>query len=442
MLNFRLFNRLFYLLTKVKLFFSFPDITSYSNFAKIIWLIKLRWILISIYSLLCIAGYINWNLTPSALILSMGLLGLFGIFNLFTYLIFVLNPKPVTPLFLGFQLIIDALVFTILITISGGLSNPFISLYLFFSALGALLLNSYYAWSFQVLLHGLVCMHQLAYIRYTDTLSDSPRWDSIFGSHLSMILIWLALRSLGNFMEGSFQKFSQSQIHTAKQERLRAIGALAAGFSHEFSSPLNVAKIQMNRLQRLLCFDKVDEIREKNTNESLELIMQSLVKCESVLLAMNSSQLDFRNQVLKSIHLQTFISEITNAWRIDQPTSKLNLVLSETGYITVSALNFAQVLINLLDNAFQANPSGETYVTLARKLTNYYVTIENEGSKFSSFVLEKQGEPFVTTRTNGTGLGLYVAQLFADNCGGTLEVSNSLKGARVTLCIPVEETNS
>lgn len=64
----------------------------------------------------------------------------------------------------------------------------------------------------------------------------------------------------------------------------------------------------------------------------------------------------------------------------------------------------------------------------------------DEGPGFHASVLRQRGEPFVTTKKNGTGLGLYVSELFAQSLAGHLEVKNKAShGAVVSMCWPIKE---
>lgn len=58
----------------------------------------------------------------------------------------------------------------------------------------------------------------------------------------------------------------------------------------------------------------------------------------------------------------------------------------------------------------------------------------------TKFRLSRQGEPFVTTKENGTGLGLYVSEIFAQSLGGKLTLANTRAGAVVNLSWPLAET--
>ena len=94
-----------------------------------------------------------------------------------------------------------------------------------------------------------------------------------------------------------------------------------------------------------------------------------------------------------------------------------------------------QVFLNLVLNGLEASPAGSRVrVSLERDAGRVVVTIEDSGPGIPAQVLTRLGEPFVTTKAQGTGLGLFIAQRLVHSSDGTLEARNvSGGGARVTL---------
>jgi len=92
-----------------------------------------------------------------------------------------------------------------------------------------------------------------------------------------------------------------------------------------------------------------------------------------------------------------------------------------------------QVWLNLLQNALEASPDGgRIRVAIAVEGGRARVTIADEGAGIPPDVLARVGEPFFTTRAQGTGLGLHLSRQLVQGAGGTLELS-SRPGAGTTL---------
>lgn len=409
--------------------------------SKLVWLVKLRWAAILLFFCLIAPGYVFGVLDRFSTIVFAGMVGFLFVFNLMTQLVFVENRKPIEPLFICFQLSLDLFILTILLFISGGFINPFVALFLLNAGLGGVLIKGRLSWPFVFLCHTLLMALQ---IKYFFEVREEPIsnlfWIYVFASHVLVFSVWLVMRSLGEYLERHFESQAVHRIQFEKQDRLRALGALAAGFSHEFASPLNAAKLRLDRLSR--SFENIQSTPDWVTGatENLSAAKKSIESCEAVIHSMNSSQLDVRDQNIKPINMNEFIKDVTDSWLESREKVDLKIDNTLNEALSVSPINLAQVMLNLLDNAFESNPKGLIYLGLSSQDNWVKLIIEDEGSGFDERVLSRRGEPFVTTKIAGTGLGLYVSEIFVQSLGGYLltENKNHGKGAVVTLTWPTQ----
>lgn len=422
-------------------FFSFPKYEGHSENAKLIWLVRLRWAAIALFFLMAAPGFIFEVLNRSTVLFYIGIIGFLFIFNLLTSLIFVDGKKTVGPLFIGFQLAFDLAVLTCLLFISGGFANPFVALFLLNAGLGGVLIKGQYSWPFIILCHGLLVALQFQFALSDSHILLNSFWLYVFVSHLLVFSVWLVMRSLGAYLEAHFESLAQTRVQIERQDRLRAIGALAAGFSHEFASPLNAAKLRLDRLQRALEKPEIDSNFIESAKENISEAKASIQNCEFVIRTMNASQLDVRDHNYKQIQMGEFVQDITESWLEDHKAANLKVNNQIDSALWVSPINLAQVILNLLDNAFDANKNAA--ISLNLKIENEWVqlSVDDEGPGFSDHVLNHRGEPFVTTKEHGTGLGLYVSEIFVQSLGGQLNIKNksNSRGAIVSLMWPVSK---
>jgi two-component system, sensor histidine kinase RegB len=425
-------------------FFRFPKIEGHTENAKLNWLVRLRWGAIGLFFCMAGPGYIFGALNRTTIMIFIGIIGFLFIFNLLTHLIFVESKTPVGPLFIGFQLAFDLAVLTALLLISGSFGNPFVALFLLNAGLGGVLIRGRNSWPFVVLCHAFLIALQIEFATDQMELSQQTFWIFVFVSHILVFSVWLVMRSLGTYLESHFETLSQSRVQTEKQDRLRAIGALAAGFSHEFASPLNAAKLRLDRLERAFSNIELPQNWATSAKENLAEAKDSILACESVIHAMNASQLDVRDHNLKPVNMKEFIQDVTESWLEEHRDAQLMVENQITTSLLISPINLAQVILNLLDNAYEANPKGKIIFNLREIHNSIELTVDDEGPGFSERVLSRQGEPFVTTKPNGTGLGLYVSEIFVQSLGGNMTISNKAdrSGAFVTLSWPSQSEAS
>jgi len=106
------------------------------------------------------------------------------------------------------------------------------------------------------------------------------------------------------------------------------------------------------------------------------------------------------------------------------------------------ARRLKEALINLVANAIEATPNGGT-VTLRLRAGNGEVTLDvkDSGRGIAPEDLERLGTSFFTTRPNGTGLGVVLAQGVITQHGGTLSYASSLgHGTTATIKLPGKVT--
>lgn len=405
-----------------------------SEMAKLVWLVRLRWAAAILFFVLAAPAYIFKLLNSTTLTVYIGIICFLFLFNWLTHLVFVEARRKITPFFICFQLAFDLIALFSLLLISEGFNNPFVCLFLLNAGLGGVLIRGKYSWPFILLCHVLLMALQLNFIAGHSAELGLENMALMAVSHVLVLSTWIVMRSLGTYLENHFVNITQLRVRAEKQDRLRALGALAAGFSHEFASPLNAAKLRLDRLERQLQNQNLSSEILENISEAQE----GVAACETVIHQMNSSQLDVRDFKVKNISLNSLIHDVTDSWKEEHPEAKLKINLQADRLVQVAPINFAQVLLNLLDNSFDAAKDGTIELSFSVENTQAQLIVEDEGPGFTASVLARQGEPFITTKETGSGLGLYVSGLFAQSMGGHLNLSNKPQsGARVSLSWPV-----
>ena len=97
-----------------------------------------------------------------------------------------------------------------------------------------------------------------------------------------------------------------------------------------------------------------------------------------------------------------------------------------------------QLWLNLILNALEASPRGGTLtVEAGERGGRIEVAIADQGGGFAPDVLRQWGQPFVTTKASGTGLGLFLARRLAESAGGELKIASTPgRGATCAVRLP------
>ncbi|TXK85310.1 PAS domain S-box protein [Paenibacillus sp. N3.4] len=213
-------------------------------------------------------------------------------------------------------------------------------------------------------------------------------------------------------------------------DKLNAAGQLAAGIAHEIRNPLTAIKgfVQLTQWKYPESRHYFDII--KSEVERIELITGELL-----LLAkpeMKSAQtkdvcgiLDQVSTLLESQGIMNNVQIIT-----DYSGSPLSVMCD--------ANQLKQVFINLLKNAIEVMPKGgEIRIQAEADHEQVKIAIMDQGPGIPPEQLGQIGQPFFTTKSNGTGLGLTVSYKIIQNHGGSINVHNDPSGGAVfTIKLP------
>ncbi len=216
-----------------------------------------------------------------------------------------------------------------------------------------------------------------------------------------------------------------------KSEKLTLTGQLAAGIAHEIRNPLTAIK---GFLQLL---DGGFPLRK----DHVAVMSSELMRIESILnellLLAKPHELKFYPRDVNQIVHQVVTLMETEA-------NMKNVLLSfspREGNIPVACdeNQLKQVFINFIKNGMESMPSGgKLYVHTEIKDQKAIITFEDFGTGIPEDVLGRIGQPFLTTKEKGTGLGLAVSFSIIENHNGTVMVKSELdKGTIFTVQLPL-----
>ncbi|QWC24622.1 PAS domain S-box protein [Bacillus haikouensis] len=188
-----------------------------------------------------------------------------------------------------------------------------------------------------------------------------------------------------------------------ESQKLSVAGQLAAGIAHEVRNPLT----SINGFLQLLRDDA-----DIKTKEYLEIVFSEIKRIELVLselliLAKPQSVTYKRINIVETLdHVAKLLNTNAILYNIEIQTA----FKQEELYIRGDENQLKQVFINLVKNAIEAMPHGGS-IRIHAGMNDYNkveISFKDEGVGMKKQVLDKLGEPFFTTKTKGTGLGLTI----------------------------------
>ncbi|RMH49977.1 MAG: sensor histidine kinase [Zetaproteobacteria bacterium] len=356
------------------------------------------------------------------------------------------------------QLWLDVALLTALLCLSGGYSNPLISLYLLPVLVAALLLPQRQAWllALAVIAAYTVLMRWYAPI-FGRTTADGGFHHHLVGMWfsfvLSVVLIVSVVARMAEQRRRHALQLAGMQQRWLRQRAVVSMGAQAAFDAHELGTPLNTMLLLTEELRQ--ASDAAERER------SCRLLAEQIDRCRAVL-----ERLAERGRSLagdgRALPVAQLVARALEEWHTLHPGLRLRReVVGSLPAAPVDAL-LGQVLVVLLDNARQAGAT-EIVVRLAadggvtaaqeggtRRATSpqtdslrsrhgwLELTVEDDGRGFDADLLHQAGRVPLAGRAGGKGLGLFLVGFVMEQLEGTVHIANrDSGGAVVRLLWPV-----
>ena len=240
---------------------------------------------------------------------------------------------------------------------------------------------------------------------------------------------------LGNvFVLRDITEMKRLQADAQRNDRLAALGHLAAGVAHEIRNPLSTIKGVALYIARRMPLGGREE-------EAAQRMIDEVERLDRVV----SELLDFaRPGSFETV--QADLAEIIGrALRLAEADIKAKGIAVvqevEPGFppVKISPERLTQALLNLFLNAVQAMDHGGTLRVSARTLPSdmFSVTVADTGPGIPPEIQASIFTPYFTTKPSGTGLGLAIVYQIAEGHGGRVSVGNAAgQGAEFTLTLP------
>jgi two-component system sensor histidine kinase HydH len=252
-----------------------------------------------------------------------------------------------------------------------------------------------------------------------------------FNSIIEMVLYNTVAVMIGGLRDR--ERTMQKRLHEAG--RLAAMGKAVSGLAHDLKTPL----IAIGGISRLLHRNLEEDSPHR---EKLDIIVEEVQRLERMIkemldfsrpLELHRSQEDMTKAISQSLAIVSNLAQERKV-KVEWPSPK-NLPVT-----SFDAARMKQALINLLINAIEASPEGETVsVSSYQKGGKIVIDVSDHGCGIPADKQEEIFSPFFTTKENGTGLGLPIAKKIIEAHKGDLEVlENREKGVIFRIRMPHE----
>lgn len=248
---------------------------------------------------------------------------------------------------------------------------------------------------------------------------------ALAGFALALVMMWHLSRSLVR------QRQAEGQLRDElrRAEQLATLGRLLAGVAHEIRNPLAAIRSTIQLWQR--------QPNPATMEGAIETVMQETERMNGILTRLlQFVRADHMER--QAIHMNGLIADTMKLFEAQAATQNIEIILDlfpELPAVSGSEAAIRQVLQNLVTNAFQAMPTGGRLLCRTRSVpSGIEIDITDTGPGITEHDRQHLFEPFFTTRSEGTGLGLALCREIMAQHDGTIDLqANTKPGATVVL---------
>lgn len=349
--------------------------------------------------------------------------------------------RPVTNIELTGALLIDVAALAWQLHYTGGLENPFASLFLLQIVIGAMILKPASSWIIAAATGAALTM--LSIVGKPLALPERYRHDAleiyVQGSMVSFALIASLLVAFVTRISRNLRE-RDAALATARQrateeDHIVRMGLLASGAAHELGTPLSSLSVLIGDWKRMPALATSPDLQD-----DLQDMDQAVQRCKAIVSGILMSAGEARGVSPTVTTMRAFLNDMVQDWRTVCRADAIRYTDNfgeDVAIVADPALR--QVIGNVVDNASEVSPD-RIEITASRRNHSLVLEIADWGPGFSPEILSSFGRPYRSTKGRpGGGLGLFLLLNVARKLGGTATAANRVEGgAMVRIILSIE----
>lgn len=362
------------------------------------------------------------------------------------------SERPVSHAELFAQLCADVLALSVLLYFGGGSTNPFASLFLLPLVIAAATLPHTYTWAmtglttgcytllmkFYVPLpmaHGAATEDQIPDMQGMDMSHAMPP-DDAFNMHvmgmwlgfvISAVVVAYFVVKMAHAVRERDGMLARVREETLRNERIVALGLQAASAAHELGTPLSTLAVVIHEMEQ-------DHAVLPEWSGNLTILDEQVRSCKRILdKLLANAQDDAQHTAQDAQPLDQFLAATLDEWQLLRPT--VHHRYEQRGTQPPPPLRpdpaLRAALLNLLNNAAEASPDGID-IEAQWNADTCTLRIHDHGLGLTPEAASRAGSAFFTTKEEGRGLGLFLANATIERMGGKVRLFNREGGGATT----------
>jgi signal transduction histidine kinase len=212
------------------------------------------------------------------------------------------------------------------------------------------------------------------------------------------------------------------------EDRSLRLGQLTASLSHELNQPLTAI---LSTAQAGINFINSNEANPELLKQILQKIVENDKRGASILSSIRG-MMKLESRKKEKVDLNSLINEVLTIYKGEatRHNTKLNVILlNEPVYVLADRIQIEQVLLNLIFNASQSMEkinAANRLMTITQSIDkeNITVSVRDNGKGIDEAIKEGIFKPFITSKKEGTGIGLVICRSIIEDHQGKIWAEN------------------
>lgn len=244
-------------------------------------------------------------------------------------------------------------------------------------------------------------------------------------------------------LEEKKQELIIQQAQLSHENKMSSLGKMAANMAHEINTPMQTVLLMAQRVQRKL----KKEVNIEDINSSMDIIEHNIFNISEIIDSLRKVSRNSKNDSFIESPLNELVEDVLvmSKERFKINNIKFNIIyteLSDDTKVSCQKLQISQVLINVINNAYNAIKSlDEKWINIefSRHNAKLKIAITDSGSGIPEHISTKIFTPLFTTNEigEGTGLGLSISHDILLKHNGEIYLDSTCKNTRFIILLPM-----
>ncbi|MBW8308568.1 MAG: ActS/PrrB/RegB family redox-sensitive histidine kinase [Candidatus Paracaedibacteraceae bacterium] len=251
-------------------------------------------------------------------------------------------------------------------------------------------------------------------------LPERLRFAVLVAISVAMIFTSIYVGRVAHYYLRTTQALQATELALAREQKLASLGALAAAAAHELGSPLTTMMLVIKELQ-------ADKNLNNLVKDDVRILAEQMTRCRDILQGLSRDFAAEHTLPFKALPLRAALDVvITSHGKF--PGKQVQIDCAPEAPLIELTPELQHALGNIIANAVQF---AQYLVTITCQWTEQDLTIKiaDDGEGYPESMLNRLGDPYVSSRTNATegvhlGLGLFIAQSLIEKRGGVMYFYN------------------